>query len=105
MSAATAETMPTPNERAVMTMLMQRGHYRETPDDYEWLRHDAARAVAAAPDGYLGVSAALLDTGLHGEQGVEDQRDADCFDQDIRLVLTICGLESRPISGENGETP
>jgi hypothetical protein len=83
------EDPPSPAERAVMTMLMERGHYQETPDDYLWLREDARRAVEAAPDGPALVAAALIDSGLHGETGVEAPREAQCFAEDVRLVMSI----------------
>lgn len=88
-SPAEWEDAPTPTERAVMTMLMERGHYSETPDDYLWLREDARRAVEAATDGYLAIMNALIDTGLHGEAGIDSDRDAECFARDVTLIMSI----------------
>lgn len=72
----------TPMGRAIMRVLSERGHYGETPDDFEWALADAGVTVRYIEErGYTfrNVYDALLDTGVHGEPCQCLQADVDAI--------------------------
>lgn len=81
--------------RVVAAALLTTGHYDESPDSVEWLRHDATRYAEAVLHADGDPAVALLfvmrDSGLHYEP--VDDADARCEQRDIEVVLRSLGIE------------
>lgn len=86
-------TLLNPERRAVMRALTERGHYAETPNDFDWAVADSGTVMDHVDAMGLSVEVlrdALLDTGMHNIDHSTNGAaagEAACLRLDIEAIL------------------